>query len=260
MPRYFIEVAYNGKNYSGFQRQQNSNTIQAETEKVISLLARKEIMLTGSSRTDAGVHALQNYFHFDSGNTIQEWEGIVNAERLVYKLNAILPEDICVKKIIEVNDTAHCRFDAINREYKYYIYRHKDPFLQDRSFYFPYKLDIEKLDTTALMLKECTDFTSFSKRNTQVKSFDCIIYESKWIKEDKQIIYYVKANRFLRGMVRALVATQLKVGRGKLSIAEFKQIIQSAKSATAFFSAPARGLFLEAVNFPLDYFTKQIAT
>lgn len=254
MPRYFIELSYQGDRYRGFQVQQNANTIQAEVEKALGILSARQIELTGSSRTDAGVHARQNFFHFDSENEVQLWRGIKDVNQFIYKINAVLPEDICVKSLRAVPPQAHCRFDAVSREYRYYIYQEKDPFLRDRAYYFPYKLEAEKMQEVAGLLKDYTDFTSFSKRNTQVKSFYCTIYRSEWVKEGKMLVYIVKANRFLRGMVRALVATQLKVGRRLITPDQFCSIIEAKDAAAAFFSAPARGLFLEEVSFPDSYF------
>jgi tRNA pseudouridine38-40 synthase len=248
MPRYFLEVFYNGAGYSGFQAQKNANTIQAEAEKAFTILQKEKINMTGSSRTDAGVHGLQNYFHFDYDEAIHP--------EFVYKMNAILPADIVVKQLVLVNPDAHCRFDAISREYKYFIYRYKDPFLMEKAFFFPYKLDTDKLQYAAEVIKEYNDFTSFSKRNTQVKSFICSILESKWLYENDCLVYQVKANRFLRGMVRALVATMLRIAREKISLAEFKSIIEAKDSAKASFAVPARGLFLIHVSYPENYFEK----
>ena len=248
MPRYFIELSYKGTHYSGFQSQHNANTIQAEVEKAIEILLKEKIVLTGSSRTDTGVHALQNYFHFDSVLPFNERE-------LVYKLNAILPDGIAIRNIIPVKEDAHCRFDAVSREYKYFIYQKKNPFLQDRAFYFPYRLAIDKMHAAAQAIKGYSDFTSFSKRNTQVKTFDCSIIESEWISEGDCLVYRVKANRFLRGMVRALTATMLKVGRDKMSLKEFQQIIESKDCTMASFAVPAHGLFLIMVEYPFGYFT-----
>ncbi len=242
MPRYFLEVSYKGTHYSGFQTQHNANTVQAEIEKAFAVLQRQQIIMTGSSRTDAGVHALQNFFHFD-------YQPVLNPH-FVYKVNAILPDDIVVKSISPVIAAAHCRFDAISREYNYYIYQQKNPFLKDRAFFFPYKLDIDKMQEAAAIVKEYTDFTSFSKRNTQVKSFDCNIIESKWLFQDNCLVYNVKGNRFLRGMVRALTATILKVGRNKLSLDEFRGIIQAKDCTKASFGVPAHGLFLMKVEYP----------
>ncbi len=246
MSRYFLEVSYKGTNYSGFQIQKNANSIQAEVERVLQILQKKKIDLTGSSRTDAGVHALQNFFHFD-------FEGNVN-DHLIYKMNAILPADIDVQKIILVKPQAHCRFDAISREYKYFIYRHKDPFLEERAFYFPYKLILDQMQEAAAMIKGYKDFTSFSKRNTQVKTFNCSIMESFWEWEGECLVFYVKADRFLRGMVRALVATMLKIGRGKMTIGEFKNVIEEKDCTKVSFAAPSQGLFLMKVNYPKNYF------
>ncbi|HKC36225.1 MAG TPA: tRNA pseudouridine(38-40) synthase TruA [Chitinophagaceae bacterium] len=242
--RYFLEVSYKGTNYSGFQSQKNANTIQAEVEKAIKILFKEEIQLTGSSRTDAGVHALQNYFHFDTKDEL--------SSQHLYNLNSILPAAITVKNLIKVKDDAHCRFDAISRGYQYFIYQKKNPFLADRAFYFPYTLDLESMQAAANIIKEYSDFASFSKRNTQVKSFVCNIQESKWTTTDECLVYQVAANRFLRGMVRALTATMLKVGRGKIDIPGFKKIIEARDCTLANFAAPAQGLFLMKVCFPED--------
>ncbi|HRE39449.1 MAG TPA: tRNA pseudouridine(38-40) synthase TruA [Chitinophagaceae bacterium] len=241
MARYFLEVAYKGTAYSGFQSQHNANTIQAEVEKAFAILQKQKIEMTGSSRTDAGVHALQNFFHFD-------YEGSISPQ-FVYKINAILPPDIVLKSFTPVSDEAHCRFDAVSREYRYYIYQHKNPFLDDRAYYFPYKLDIARMQDAAEIVKKYSDFTSFSKRNTQVKTFQCHILESKWYNVDNCLVYNVKANRFLRGMVRALTATMLRLGRCKIEMEEFQQIIEAKDCTKASFAVPARGLFLEKIEF-----------
>jgi len=241
MSRYFLEVSYKGTNYSGFQTQLNANSIQAEIEKAFLILQKKKVLLTGSSRTDTGVHALQNYFHFDFDGTIHP--------QFVYKMNAILPGDIVIKRVFPVVPEAHCRFDAVQREYKYFIYREKDPFLIDRAFYFPYKLDFENLQKAASLLMNYDDFTSFSKRNTQVKTFICRINASQWVKENGCLVYKVRGNRFLRGMVRAMTATMLKVGRGTISLTEYARIIEARDCTMASFAVPAHGLFLTAVEF-----------
>ena len=249
MPRYFLEVSYKGTQYSGSQIQKNANSIQAEIEKAFVVLQKEEVTLTGSSRTDAGVHALQNFFHFD-------YNGKIN-QHFTYKMNAILPDDIAIKKIIPVHETANCRFDAVSREYKYFVYQDKNPFLKDNAYYYPYKLNLDLLNKGALILKEYEDFASFSKRNTQSKTSICDILETEWKIESNSLIYYVKANRFLRGMVRALVGTLLLVGREKISIKEFRKIIESKDCSKANFASPAHGLFLVFVNFPENYFKPQ---
>jgi tRNA pseudouridine38-40 synthase len=251
MPRYFIQVAYKGTNYAGFQIQANANSVQAEVEKALNVFFKAGIPLTGSSRTDAGVHALVNYFHFDA-------EELPNAEKLiksVYNLNAILPADIVVKSITPVNQQAHCRFDALYREYEYYIYQSKEPFSADRAYFYPYALDIEKLQQAAAILHQYIDFTTFSKRNSQVKTFNCTIQKSVWYKKDDYIIYNVQANRFLRGMVRGLVGTMLKVGIGKTTLEEFQAIIEAKNSSMADFSVPPQALFLKEVAYPDGIYT-----
>jgi tRNA pseudouridine38-40 synthase len=244
MPRYFLEVSYKGTGYSGFQIQENAGSVQEEVEKALAVFFRKELSLTGSSRTDTGVHAKQNYFHFD-------FEGVID-NRGLYNINALLPGDIAVNDLFPVAPTAHCRFDAISREYRYYIYRDKNPFLADRAWYFPYTLNKELLAAAAAIVRRYTDFTAFSKRNTQVKSFICSILESGWEEEGDRLVYYVKANRFLRGMVRGLVGTMLLVGREKLSLSEFEKVIEGSDNSQVDFSPPGHGLFLFRVNFPVS--------
>ncbi len=240
MPRYFIEVSYKGTHYSGFQKQQNANSVQAELEKALEIFYRQKIELTGSSRTDAGVHALQNFFHFDLDTIIKDDS---------YNLNAILPYDIVVKRIVQVADGAHCRFDATSREYHYYIYQKKNPFLQGRAHHVPYTIEIALLQAAAAEITNHTDFTSFSKRNTQVTTFDCTIYQSEWIQKDDCLIFKAKANRFLRGMVKGLVGTMLLVGKKKITLAEFTDIIEAKDCTKADFSVPPDGLFLVEVTY-----------
>jgi tRNA pseudouridine38-40 synthase len=245
MPRYFIEVAYKGTNYSGFQIQQNANTIQAEIEKAFKTLHRNNVRLTGSSRTDAGVHALQNFFHFD-------YNGSLN-NQFIYKMNALIPRDIVVKNLIEMPVSAHSRFDAVSREYDYHIHRFKDPFLQASSLYFPYKLDLNLMQQASEFLKSQTNFFAFSKTNTQVENFNCSIIKSLWITSENKLSYQIEANRFLRGMVRAITATLLKIGRHKLPLQDFEKLfIETGKTG---FSVPSHGLFLSKVNYPKNYFT-----
>ena len=239
--RYFLEVSYKGEGYSGFQSQENAVTIQSELEKAFTILQRSSVQMTGSSRTDAGVHALQNFLHFDFSEELNP--------QFVYKMNAILPNSIVVKSINKVDADAHCRFDAKSRFYQYFLYQQKDPFLEDRAYYFPYNIDEMMLNEAASLLKEYADFTSFSKRNTQVKTFQCKILQSEWVREGDCLVYRVRANRFLRGMVRALVATMLQVGRGKITIQEFRDIIEAKDCTKASFAVPAHGLFLSKVDF-----------
>ena len=243
LQRYFLELLYKGTHYNGFQVQKNTpDTIQQEVEKAFAILHKQPVTMTGSSRTDTGVHALQNFFHFD-------FEGIIE-NTFRYKMNAILPRDIVVKNIYAVPPEAHCRFDALSRNYSYHLYRDKNPFLAEGAYYFPYALDMQKMQEAAAIVLSYTDFTSFSKRNTQVKTFLCSIEESAWSTEDEQVIYRVKANRFLRGMVRGLTGTMLQAGRNKISLDQFKKIIEAKDCRLADFSVPGHGLFLTNVAYP----------
>ncbi|WP_207495512.1 tRNA pseudouridine(38-40) synthase TruA [Aridibaculum aurantiacum] len=240
--RYFIEIAYKGTNYAGFQVQNNANTVQAEVEKALAIYLQQKVSLTGSSRTDAGVHALQNFFHFDIEKEIHP--------HAIYNLNAILPGDIAINAIKQVSPDAHCRFDAISREYKYFLYSRKSPFLADRGWYYPYTIDIELLAAAADILRKHSDFTSFAKRNSQVFTHECTIKKSIWQMENDCLVYNVQANRFLRGMVRGLVGTMLLVGRNKLSLSDFEGVILAKDCTKANFATPAHGLFLVKVEYP----------
>ena len=242
MARYFIEVAYLGAAYAGFQVQENTATVQSEIDKGLSMILRAPVATTGSSRTDTGVHARQNFLHFD-------FEGPLHPQ-LQYKMNAVLPGDISVNGIYSVPDDYHSRFAALGRSYEYRLYTHKDPFLRDRGYYFPYKLDFTLLQEAATILEGYTDFTSFSKRNTQVHSFNCAINYSYWTEHEAGLMYHVSANRFLRGMVRGLVGTMLRVGRGKLSIDEFHAAIQAKDCTRVDFAVPPQGLSLIKVAYP----------
>ncbi|MBP6686892.1 MAG: tRNA pseudouridine(38-40) synthase TruA [Lacibacter sp.] len=248
MPRYFLELSYKGEGYSGFQVQQNAVTIQSEVEKAFFIFFRKAVELTGSSRTDAGVHAMQNYFHFN-------WEENF-PQSCIYNLNAILPAGIVIKSVREVMPDAHSRFHATAREYKYFIYDKKNPFVDDRAWYLPYTLDESLLDACAQRVKSNLDFSAFSKRNTQVKTFQCSIIVSEWVKEEGCLVYHVQANRFLRGMVRGLVGTMVRVARGTMQIDAFEKLLAQKTLAAADFSAPAKGLFLVSVSYPGQLFSK----
>lgn len=243
MPRYFIEVAYDGTRYSGFQIQKNADTIQAEVTDTLNVFYKSRFELTCSSRTDAGVHAFQNYFHFDSDTEI------LNPDLNVYNLNAILPADIVIKRMFRVKSSAHCRFDAVSRVYHYHIYHKKNPFIRQKAFFFPFRLDVAEMNKAASILMDYSDFTSFSKKKTQVKNFKCDIIKSEWVTQEEQLVYIVESNRFLRGMVKALVGTMLRVGRGKIGLSDFRRIIEEKNAALADFSAHSRGLFLMQVKF-----------
>ncbi len=245
MPRYFLEISYKGTHYSGFQVQQNAKTIQSEVERSLQLVYKQHLSLTGSSRTDAGVHALQNYFHFDTNVKLSSKE--------LYNVNAILPVDIAVNGLYKVSDDAHCRFDALSREYKYFIYHQKNPFLNDRAWYYPFRINKALLHQAAQMVQNQNNFIAFSKKKTQVNNFKCEIEISQWLEEDGCVIYKVKANRFLRGMVRALVSSMLKVARETMTIDAFRELLNSDIQSSASFASPAHGLFLTEVRYPDRY-------
>jgi tRNA pseudouridine38-40 synthase len=247
MQRYFLEVTYKGTHYSGFQIQENANTIQAEIEKAFQTIHRIPISLTGSSRTDAGVHALQNFFHFD-------FEGTINSQFL-YKMNAILPNDIVVRGIYPVSPTAHSRFEAISRSYEYRITKIRNPFLQETALYYPYKLDADLLNEVATYILQQTNFFAFAKTNSQVNNYRCSIINSSWTEEGDTLIYNIEGNRFLRGMVRLLTASQLKVGRGNISVEVFKKLF--TEEVRCGFSVPSTGLFLKSVKFPTAVLSHQ---
>jgi tRNA pseudouridine38-40 synthase len=249
--RYFIEVSYKGTQYAGFQVQKNANTIQAEVERVLKIFLKTDVKLTGSSRTDAGVHALQNFFQADIDAALPA--------RVMYNLNALLPFDISVNAIHTVSDDAHARFDAISREYEYFIYSSKNPFLFDTAWYYPYTIEFDALQSAAQEVLVHTDFTSFAKRNSQVHTYNCSLTHSEWKLKDDKLVYNVKSNRFLRGMVRGLVGTMLQVGRGAISLAEFKEIVEARDCRKANFSTPAHGLFLKAVEYPAALFSSHNA-
>ena len=247
MKRYFIEVAYDGSDFGGFQIQANQKTIQGALELAINTLFRESISLTGASRTDAGVHALQNFLHFDTAIPI--------TLKHIYNLNALLPNSIVVNNIYEVPNDAHSRFDATKRSYIYKIHSKKSPFLEGRSWFYPFPIDVKALQAAADTLLNHTDFESFSKKNTTVNTFDCNITKAKWELEGEILTFSIDSNRFLRGMIRGLVGTMLHCGRGQLNTTDFISIIASKNEQNVDFSTPAHGLYLSAINYP-DYFQK----
>lgn len=245
MPRFFIEVAYKGTHYAGFQKQDNANTIQAELEKALSVYYRAAFELTGSSRTDAGVHARQNFFHFDTDVFGRD----ADFKKAAYHINAILPPDIVVKSVFPVEPEAHSRFDALYRRYEYRIYQQKDPFQQEMAYHYPFRLNKDILAAAAKELLNHTDFESFAKRNSQVFTYNCTIISSQWEFNQDHIIYRVQANRFLRGMVKGLVGTMLRAATKGYTIEQFREIILSKDASRAEFAVPSHGLTLVEVGF-----------
>ncbi|MBA3900218.1 MAG: tRNA pseudouridine(38-40) synthase TruA, partial [Bacteroidetes bacterium] len=217
MQRYFIQFSYNGTRYHGWQIQQNSNTVQAELEKALSTIFEESVQTVGCGRTDAGVHARDFYAHFDSEDLKLD-----HPDR-VFKLNKFLPHDIAIKRIIKVGADAHARFSATARTYKYYIAKEKDPFSFGLAHYFYGKLDVARMRDASEILFEFEDFGAFSKSKTQTFTNNCTIMQADWQEDEEKFIFTIKANRFLRNMVRAIVGTLIDVGRKKISLEEFRQ-------------------------------------
>lgn len=244
--RYFIETSYKGTHFHGWQKQPNALTVQEELEKALAVILRQPVEIIGSSRTDAGVHAEQQFAHFN-------WESSPLAiDRIVLGLNSVLPQDISVKKLILVGDDIHSRFEATHRCYEYRLFRQRSPFFSDLVYVFRPDLDLNKMNEAAKLLLQYNDFECFSKIHTDVKTFICQIEYAFWQTTPNGFTFHIKANRFLRGMVRAIVGTLLEVGRGRMSIQEFEQIILSKNRKNAAAQAPACGLFLTEVGYEWD--------
>ncbi|MHC5201201.1 tRNA pseudouridine(38-40) synthase TruA [Myroides sp. LJL119] len=242
--RYFLEFAYNGTNYHGWQCQPQAITVQEVLTKAMSTLLKQKVELVGAGRTDAGVHAKQMFAHFDI-----DFE--LDTTLLVSKLNSFLPLDIVVYQIHRVDNQAHARFDATKRTYEYHIHTYKDAFCYPMSYYYYKDLDIQIMNQAAKILFEYHDFECFSKSNTDVHTYNCIIYKAYWQKTpDNKLIFTIEANRFLRNMVRAIVGTLLKIGTHKNSLEDLHKIIQSKDRSQAGFSVPGKGLFLTKVTYP----------
>ncbi len=247
--RYFIEIAYNGKNYFGWQRQPEQISVQQVLEETISILLRKEIKLTGAGRTDTGVHAKQLFAHFDS-------DEIENSDDFIFRMNSFLPKDISIRNIFEVKEDAHARFDAVEREYEYVISLEKDPFSQDFAFQINNTPNVALMDQAAEMLLAHRDFQCFSRSRTDVKTYNCTIVKAFWEATDNRLIFTIAADRFLRNMVRAIVGTLLDVGYGKTTLEDFKAILKSKSREEAGASALAHGLYLTKVVYPESIFKR----
>ena len=241
--RYFIWFGYDGTHYHGWQIQPNGVTVQSELERCLSLLMREKVSVTGAGRTDAGVHARRMAAHFD---TVQELDGAL----LVKKLNGLLQEDIAVYSIERVADDLHARFSATSRTYHYYIHTHKSPFLNQYSLEIHYQLDYALMNEAGRVLTEYEDFGAFCKAGSDVKTTLCKVTQAQWIQTSPTEWYFeITANRFLRNMVRAVVGTLVEVGRGRMSLEEFRQVIEGKKRTQAGESMPAKALFLEEVRY-----------
>lgn len=250
--RYFLEIAYKGTNYHGWQIQNNANSVQEELNKALHLVLRKPIETLASGRTDAGVHAEQQFAHIELDFPIYE--------NLVYKLNRVLPHDIVIKNYYPVTETAHARFDAISRTYEYRINCIKSPFLINLSYFFHQPLDIQKMNEACAFLLSENDFQSFSKVHTDVNHFLCKIHQAFWQEKDQMLIFTIEGNRFLRGMVRAIVGTMLEVGLSRMSVKEFHSILLSKDRKKAGRAAPPDGLFLTKIKYPDSIFLSNSPT
>jgi tRNA pseudouridine38-40 synthase len=240
--RYFIEISYQGKNYHGWQSQPDANSIQEEINKAISVVLQEEIIVLGAGRTDTGVHATQMFAHFDTAQELNE--------NYTFKFNSVLPEDIVIHHLEKVADEKHARFDALSRSYAYKIWLGRNPFLLDSTWQIHYqKLDVDAMNTAALILLEYENFQAFSKVKTEVKTFNCNITEAKWIQQGNELTFHISANRFLRNMVRAIVGTLVDVGKHKITQEDFRHIILSKDRSNAGLSVPAKGLFLTKIIY-----------
>lgn len=241
--RYFVEFAYNGKNYCGWQYQPHSPSVQETLNKALSTLLRTPIDATGAGRTDTGVHATQMYAHFD-------YDQEIDTDMLTKRINAFLPKDIVVYRFIALHDDAHARFDATSRSYEYHIHTFKDAFINEGSWFNFHPLDVNKMNEAAQVLFDYIDFKCFSKTHTDVKTFNCKITEARWEQQGNKLVFHITADRFLRNMVRAIVGTLVDVGLGKQTVQDVRNIIESRDRNRAGFSVPAHGLYLTKVIYP----------
>ncbi len=240
--RYFIELAYKGTHYHGWQYQPDASSVQETLNKALSVLLKKEIDVVGAGRTDTGVHAKQMYAHFD-------WDNEIETAVLTHKLNSFLPKDIAICSIVKVADEAHARFDATKRTYEYHIHTYKDAFETEGSWHYPNALDLNQMNAACQLLFKYTDFECFSKTHTDVRTFNCVIFEAHWKQEETKIVFTIAADRFLRNMVRAIVGTMINIGIGKINLADFERIIESKDRGQAGFSVPAHGLYLTRIEY-----------
>ncbi len=247
--RYFFEISYKGTRYNGWQSQNNATGVQSIVEEVMTKLFREEISIVASGRTDTGVHCEQQYFHTDI-------EKQFDAEAYIQKLNSFLPHDIAIHSIERVKSDASARYDAIERTYRYEITRKKNPFLEGLAWHFFKTVDVQTMNRAAALLLGEHDFECFSKVKTDVNHFLCIIKKAEWREHDSRLIFTITANRFLRGMVRAIVGTLLDVGNGKISMKQFQDIIRSKDRKRAGANVPPHGLYLMKVKYPSGVFIK----
>ena len=243
MQRYFVFFSYDGARYHGWQVQPNGNSVQAELQRALSTLLREDVQVVGAGRTDAGVHARMMAAHWDTAQPI-------DCQQLAYKLNRLLPQDISVSRVVAVAPDMHARFSAVARTYHYYIHTVKDPFVRHCSCEIHYKLDFDLMNQAGAILCTYSDFGAFCKAHTDVKTTLCRVTEARWVQLSPTHWYFrITANRFLRNMVRAVVGTIIEVGRHRMTIDEFRRVIEGKSRSAAGESMPAHALFLEEVRY-----------
>lgn len=241
--RYFIHLAYDGTNYHGWQIQPDANSVQEELQKALSVLLRHDVEIVGAGRTDAGVHARQMVAHF-------EWDGQLDCQQTAYRLGRMLPRDIAIYRMEPVADDMHARFSAVRRTYHYYLHTERDPFCRQYSFELHYDLDFERMNEAGRILCTYEDFGAFCKSHSDVKTTLCKVSEAHWIQVDATHWYFrISANRFLRNMVRAVVGTMIDVGRGRITLDDFRKIVEGKQRTQAGESMPAHALFLEEIEY-----------
>lgn len=247
--RYFIFISYKGTSYHGWQLQPNSVTVQKVLDEALSIILSESISTTGAGRTDTGVHAMVFCAHFDSTSANLDTD-----KNMIHKLNRYLPRDIAVTSLRKVKPDANARFSALSRTYCYYIARKKDPFYDDSSWYLYGDINIEAMNEAAAVLMKYSDFTSFARLHTNVRTNICRLYSALWEEKGNLLIFTIKADRFLRNMVRSIVGTMKEVGFGKMDLKKFEEIIISKDRNKSGISAPAKGLFLTNIEYPADIF------
>lgn len=246
MQRYFIYFSYDGTDYHGWQYQPDAVSVQQKLEEALSLVLRRKTSVVGAGRTDAGVHARMMVAHYDADTDMEE-------EKVAFKLNCLLPSDIAVYRIIPVSPEAHARFSALSRMYRYYVTLSKSPFYSRYATRLYYTLDFDRMNEAAALLLDYTDFGCFCKAHSDNKTNICHISTARWHRQEEGLYYFeVRADRFLRNMVRAIVGTLLEVGRGKTTLSQFEDIIKSGERSYAGDSVPAQGLFLEDIVYPQE--------
>ncbi len=248
--RYFIFISFKGTSYHGWQVQPGSVTVQEILDEALSTILNEKVSTTGAGRTDTGVHASVFCAHFQS-----DLPDLSDRKNLIFRLNRFLPKDISVSAIVKVQEDAHARFSAVSRTYRYYISRDKDPFREDSSWHIHGHIDINIMNKACKLLLIHTDFTSFSRLHSGTKTNLCKIFHAAWEKESDMLIFTIRADRFLRNMVRAIAGTMVDIGSGKTSLEEFEEIIKARDRSKAGKSAPAKGLFLEDIEYPREIFT-----